>query len=396
MIQHKEWLNGLSGFQKLAELRESDFFRSNQEEILAFLQTPQTRMHEDSVPLLKSFIRVVQWNIEKGKRLDSVLTLFRDNEVLKWADVIILNEADHGMNRSGNRHVSLELAEQLGMHMVFGPAHFELTKGTDDDLAIEGENRESLQGNAVLSRYPVIRACIVPLPVTFEPYEFQEKRFGRRCCLWVQLKLRHSTLWVGSVHLELRNTPRCRAQQMEYILDNLPDSAENAFLLGGDMNVNSFRRGTAWRTVQSVFRILLKSPENIKDQLLHPEKGLEPLFQAAGERGFSWDSLNSNEETARTAITALEESRYLPGWILRAVQMRLKPYDGYLCFKLDWFLGKHLKTLTRNKKRDDATGTHSVNPGRVRQINYGPKRISDHLPIYVDLATDWESDGEVQ
>ena len=38
---------------------------------------------------------------------------------------------------------------------------------------LQGDNRESLQGNAILSRYPIVEAHNVPLPVTFEPYEFR-------------------------------------------------------------------------------------------------------------------------------------------------------------------------------------------------------------------------------
>ncbi len=375
----------LSTYETVDELRRSDYYSKNRERILACLQTPQLFANEGVVPRLDTFLRVVQWNIEKGKRFDSILELLRGDEILKYGDVIILNEADYGMNRSQNRHVARELAERLGMHMVFGPAHFELTKGTEDELDLEGENHESLQGNAVLSRYPVCETVLIPLPVTFEPYEFEEKRLGRRCCLWVKLQVRQSFLWVGSVHLELRNTPRCRAAQVRHILENLPGADGEAFLLGGDLNTNSFRRGSAWRTVLSVLRILLHPAARVKEQLLNPEKGQEPLFEVLKKEGFSWSTLNSNEETARTGIDTLEESGFLPDFLTRAVKKRLKPYNGFLCFKLDWFLGKYLRALSRGQKQDPATGIHSVDAGTLKIQNYGPDRKSDHMPIYVDL-----------
>ncbi|MBN2319167.1 MAG: endonuclease/exonuclease/phosphatase family protein [Acidobacteria bacterium] len=385
MTVQTDWIEGLSKFETLDDLRRSDFYLSDHGRILSFLQTPQLFVNEGASPRLNSFLRVVQWNIEKGKRFDSILDIFRNNEILRYADVVILNEADYGMNRSQNRHVARELAERLGLHMVFGPAHFELTRGTDDDLAVEGENRESLQGNAVLSRYPVLDAVIIPLPVTFEPYEFEEKRFGRRCCLWVKLQLRQSCLWVGSVHLELRNTPRCRAVQVRHIMENLPGEDREAFLLGGDLNTNSFRRGTAWRTILSIFRILFRPAAKVQKQLLHPEKGLEPLFHVLKQKGFFWDGLNANEETARTVISTLEESSMLPDFLMRAVKKRLTPYNGYMCFKLDWFLAKHLRVLNGGRKRDALTGIASVEAGRMNWKNYGPDRTSDHVPIYVDL-----------
>lgn len=385
MNLHKEWIEKLAGFETLSALHASDFYQHNQEEILSFLRTPQIRIQDKVVPRLNSFIRVAQWNIEKGKRFDVILDRLRQDDILKWADILILNEADYGMNRSQNRHVARELADQLGMHMVFGPAHFELTKGTDDDLEIEGQNRQSLQGNAILSRFPVLKALLIPLPVSFEPYEFEEKRFGRRCCLWVQLQLRHYRLWVGSVHLELRNTPSCRAVQIQHIMDTLPDQNNTGYILGGDLNTNSFGRGTTWRTIQSISRLLFQSTARVQKQLMHPEEEREGLFEVAKRNGFFWDTLNSNEETARTALDTLEESHHLPESLLRIIKKRLESYGGYLCFKLDWFLGKGLDALTERQTSDIDSEVVSLNPGRIHTLNFGPDRISDHMPIYVDL-----------
>ena len=385
MTTQSGWIENLSRFETVDELRCSEFYLQNHGRILSFLQTPQLFVHESATPRLNAFLRVVQWNIEKGKRFDPILDLFRSNEILKYADIIILNEADYGMNRSQNRHVARELAERLGMHMVFGPAHFELTNGTGDDQVVEGKNQESLQGNAVLSRYPVCEAVVIPLPVTFEPYEFEEKRFGNRCCLWVKLQLRQSFLWVGSVHLELRNTPRCRAMQVRHIIKNLPGEEREAILLGGDLNTNSFRRGNTWRTVLSIFRILFYPATRVKRQLLHPERGFEPLFHVLKREGFFWNTLNSNEETACTDINTLEETDVLPDFLMRAVKKRLRPYNGYLYFKLDWFMGRQLRALSGGQRQDTGTGIVSLEPGKLNQKNYGPDRTSDHVPIYVDL-----------
>ncbi len=372
-------------YKTLAELRKSDFFADCGAEMEQFLMTPQIISRAGAAPRLNSFMRVAQWNIEKGKRFGAILHRLQTDNVLKWADVLILNEADHGMNRSQNRHVACDLANNLGMHMAFGPAHLELTKGTDDELSLEGENRESLQGNAVLSRYPILEAQVVPLPVTFEPYEFEEKRYGWRNCLWVKLQSPKGFLWIGSVHLELRNTPRCRARQIAHIMENLPGGANDPYLLGGDLNVNSFSRGTLWRTVRSVSRLLTSSPSAVKDELLHPERGREPLFKTLCRHGFTWSGLNSSEETARAALNSLEEVGFFPASILNAVRKRLNPYNGYLCFKLDWLLGKNARALAGGQRHDLAANISSSDPGCRGGENAGPNRVSDHLPIYADL-----------
>jgi endonuclease/exonuclease/phosphatase family metal-dependent hydrolase len=379
-------IEGLRKHGSLVELLRSRFFREWRMRIEMLLATPKTFSFEGTAPFLRSFIRIVQWNIEKGKRFDAILDYFQTNEILRWADVIILNEADCGMNRSGNRHVALDLAKNLGMNMAFGPAHIELTKGTDDELAIEGENRESLQGNAVLSRYPIREAYIVPLPALFEPYEFHEKRFGRRNCLWARLELKEGHLWVGSTHLEVRTTPRSRSAQIEHLMENLPDKGQDAYILGGDLNTNSFSRGTTWRALQSVSRLMTRSPSRIKDQLLHPERGSEPLFDVMKYRGFAWQGFNSYEETARADIGSLEETGFLPDALANMVKKRLEPYSGYLCFKLDWIVAKGIQALKGGQKSDLQTEVRSLDPGCLKGKNAGPDRISDHLPIHADIS----------
>jgi endonuclease/exonuclease/phosphatase family metal-dependent hydrolase len=385
MNAQSSWIDNLRKYKTVDRLKASAFFTTHGTEIEAYLKTPQFLPCTNARPRLDSFLRIVQWNIEKGKRFQQILERLQTDGVLKWADVVIINEADFGMSRSENRNIAKDLAEALEMHAVFGPAHFELTKGTDEELFLEGENQSSLQGNAVLSRYPISEAFLVPLPVSFEPYEFQEKRFGWRSCLWVRIELKSSHIWVGAVHLELRNTPQCRAQQVMHILASLPGDAKDAYVLAGDLNTNSFSRGTTWRTLKSIMRLLLNSPVRIKAKLLHPERGSEPLFKHLTGSGFEWKGLNSNEETARTTINSLEETGSLPGPAISLIKNRLEPYQGYLCFKLDWILGRAIQPLSAGQKQDSMANIFSLNPGSVKMENSGPGRISDHLPIYADI-----------
>jgi endonuclease/exonuclease/phosphatase family metal-dependent hydrolase len=378
------WLENLRKHATLEDLRNSSFYARNGAQIESYLNTPQVFPDSNSVPRLRTFLRVAQWNIEKGKRFKPILHRLQSDEILKWADVIILNEADMGMVRSGNRFVARDLAEALEMHMVFGPAHFELTKGIDEELLLEGENRESQQGNAILSRYPISETEIVPLPVSFEPYEFHEKRFGRRNCLWARLQVNGSPVWVGSVHLELRNTPRSRAEQVAAIMAHLPGSGREKYILGGDLNTNGFSRGTAWRSIHSALRILFRSPEQVQRELLHPELKREPLFRIASRSGFDWEPMNTNEETGRAAIGSLEEAAILSRPVSYLTRKQLAPYQGYLRFKLDWLFGKNIRALGDGQKQDDETGVISIKPAAVKEINFGPDRVSDHLPIYAD------------
>ncbi len=384
MERRRLLVDHMKRFPTLAGLLGSAFYVEHGVEIESFLATPERVSHSGSAPRLSAFIRVAQWNLEKGKRFDEALILFETDPVLRWADIIILNEADHGMARSGNRHVALDLARALGMNMAFGAACLELTNGVGEDLAVEGENRESLQGNAVLSRYPVLEARTARLPQCFEPYEFGEKRYGGRNCVWARLQVGSGTLWVGSTHLEVRNTPECRAHQIRHLISTLPAETGEPCLFGGDFNANTFRRGTLWRTLSGAARLIWSDPEAMKDGLLHPER-TEPLFRVVAQSGFSPRGLNSPEATAIAELEDLEDTQGVPRILKRYIQQRLAPYQGRLCLKLDWLMGKGIQALGQGEIKDPGTGVTSRTPGCLLTEREGRARISDHSPIFADL-----------
>src|SRR5262245_59139870 len=99
-------------------------------------------------------MRIVTWNIEKGKRCP-LLEKCLSHEAIRTADVLCLNEVDDGMARSGNLRIADEISGRLGMSVVFGRTFKELTKGIGDELLAPGENTTAIQGNAMLSRFPI-------------------------------------------------------------------------------------------------------------------------------------------------------------------------------------------------------------------------------------------------
>jgi hypothetical protein len=260
-----------------------------------------------------------------------------------------------------------------------------LTKGVGEELALAGENHESLQGNAVLSRYPILESCITPLPNCFEPYEFPEKRYGHRNCIWAKLRMKNRPCWVGAVHLEVRRTPRCRAAQIKHLMERLPANPGEACLLGGDLNSNGFSRGTFRHTLQSSAHLILNSAAKVMEELRHPERGREPLFQVLAQKGFLWQGLNSWEDTSCASIGELEDTYFLPKIVAHIIRRRLRPYRGRFCFKLDWFLGRGIHGLGRGELRDEQARVLSLAPGCVRLERTGSGRISDHYPIFADF-----------
>lgn len=383
MPNHRHLVSGLAAFSTIGELNRSGFLAECGEEIRSLLQTPAVTRNASARPHIQAFLRVAQWNIETGRRAREVASFIADHRVLRWADVILVNEADHGMARSGNLNVAQAVGEQLGMHTAFCPAHIELTPGAGGPAS--AENRESLQGNAILSRHPILDTEVIQLPVCFEPYEFHEKRYGYRNCLLAKVSVHGKDLWAGSLHLEVRNTPACRAAQVRHLLARLPARPDEAVVLGGDLNSNGFSRGSRRRTLVSVCRLLSCPPEVMKERLRHPERGAEPLFSIAARQGFSWADLNSDDATATVAIEMLEDASMLPGVVARWAARRLLPYHGRLDFKLDWILGRHLRALRRGEAHDQLSGIVSEDAGCVPTERTGDARLSDHSPIFADI-----------
>ena len=110
----------------------------------------------------------------------------------------ILNEVDWGVKRTRYREVVRELGETLNMNWAYGVEFLEVDPkqlGTDtfDDSEPEADRQQllevfkvdkdrvrSLHGNAVLSRYPIRVARVVPFTVGYDWFTESKIRPWRR------------------------------------------------------------------------------------------------------------------------------------------------------------------------------------------------------------------------
>jgi len=102
-------------------------------------------------------LHVVEFNAERGRRW------LESSELLKDADVIILNEMDVGMARSDQQHTTRLMAYHLGMNYAWGLEFVELTLGDGGDRQSIGPNEQNmngLHGNAILSKFIISNATI--------------------------------------------------------------------------------------------------------------------------------------------------------------------------------------------------------------------------------------------
>ena len=253
-------------------------------------------------------VRLVTWNIEKGKRWPLIEKCLQ-HDAIRSADVLCLNEVDEGMARSGNLRIAHEIADRLGMRAVFGRTFKEFTKGIAEELLAPGENTMAIQGNATLSRLPILDSQNLLLPACSHHFNRAERREGNRHVLIVRLDCGSGrALTVANTHLEVFGTTRCRSRQIEFILSHIPPGPA---IITGDFNTNTFSRGTLPYTVQSLSRLLRR---DVQSRTLNPARH-EPLFDVLAAGGFSWQPFNDTLATCSVDLSAVEDRKYVPASI---------------------------------------------------------------------------------
>jgi endonuclease/exonuclease/phosphatase family metal-dependent hydrolase len=334
-------------------------------------------------------VRAVAWNIQRGKRLDLLIRYLREQPVLRRADVLLLAEVDVGMARSRNRHVAAELAEALGFHFVFGNSYVCLDHGDPRDGPKSGENRESLHGNAILSRYPIRRAENVSVAITKDKFHSSEKRLGHKKALWAELETPSGLLPVAVAHLDAYAASAQRAAQLDDLLAKLDAAhgADSRALLGGDLNTNTYDAGNVGQLLKNVWRKLWRGgfPHAIH-HYVHPYELYErAVFAPFDARGYDYHGYNAPEVgTTRYEVGTFESestvSEQLPAIAVKILRWKLRPWGGVAPIKVDWFAGRGLEVLHGQDERGPLSPTTVVKPG-VDDV-----RLSDHDPIVVDVS----------
>lgn len=379
---YQDLLSSLRLFNTKSELYQSLFYQQNSNILDKILNHIWEKHFTSPKVRLKEFLRLVHWNIERGKHLEAIIELFNSDPILQFADIISLNEVDLGMNRTQNQNIAFELGQRLGMHTVYIPEYLELTKGIGEELTLAGENKEALHGNAILSRYPILAVHSVRLPSCFDTYQFSEKRFGERVALIVEIEVNKQVIYLVNTHLEVRNTPKCRAKQFQSILQTLEKLPARPIIIAGDLNVGTFKRGSIYYSFLGFLRLVFNSPEKLAYELRHPEK-YEPLFDYAKKHGFEFESYNDDLVTCATSITGVDEAKEMPSFLQSRIDRRLAPYKNRLEFRLDYIFARGIKALRANQITSKQTS--SINPTTITNLLTNGKEISDHTPIVCDF-----------
>jgi len=375
-VREARWVREvIAPYGTLRELRAAAVWAEIERRVGAVLAT--VRRHDSGAPVAAtrdpSRVRAVHWNIEHGNWYEQVERALLGDDALRDADVLMFNEIDFGMARAGNRDVTRDLAVALGRHAVWAPLFIETTLGRDDDsrMAAGSENRESLFGLAILSRWPIGDVRVIELPSP-EAIQFDlERMLGRHIALVATIERPGAPFVAVSVHLEVHRTRAHRAAQVRVLGEALRGETRPV-LLAGDFNSHTFDRGVPLATLRGAAALLLTPGPALARRLRWPDRGPhhETLFDELRAARFEWERFVDHEPTLDLRFDRIDEARTLPAPLRGAGERVLRWAESRARLRLDWFTG-----------RGWSSGSGRTVPG----LN-GPGRASDHAPIVAEFV----------
>ncbi len=374
----KPFLTELSASQSSAALLQNPTYRQIQPVLEQVLHTVQTAPPPSISETSKSTIRVLAWNIERGKQFAGQLEAFRHHPYLAECDVLLLTETDVGMARSANLDVAQTLASELGFHYAFAPCYLSLVKGSGVERDVEGDNDVGLHGNAILSRYPLHNQRVIPLHNGIDKMASKEQRIGRQAALSAEIVVQGRKVSLVCVHLDANSSQQHRADQMQTVLGALPDHSQA--IVGGDWNTTTFNSSSAFRAITGFWLRVFMGPGNvIRNHYLHPYRWFERrLFQLLEAAGFEYRESNVLGE--HTIYYHVEDFRthkglaeWVPAWCFPFIRWSLRDHGGGCPLKIDWFATRGLSVR---------------NPRVIHDLRERPTPLSDHDAIGVDVVLD--------
>jgi len=160
-------------------------------------------------------LRVMTYNIHHGEGLDGKVDLLRIAQLIQreGAEIVALQEVDKGVARTARRDFPAELAALTGMTCVFS-----------NNFSFQGGE----YGNAVLTRFPVLRATNTP---------FQMLRVGeQRGLMQLVLDIHGRELVFMNTHIDYRPDDAERMLNAGEIETRIKLYAGRPIILCGDFN----------------------------------------------------------------------------------------------------------------------------------------------------------------
>jgi endonuclease/exonuclease/phosphatase family metal-dependent hydrolase len=394
-------ITAFAGIKKRRQLVQSAVYGEHEQGLLDLtyaLEHRTTRRSTAPEPRSPDFVRVVSWNIQRGIHLDLIKSFLDGHPVLRHLDILLLNEVDIGMARSGNRNVAAELADHLGFHYVFGNSYLCLDFGDPRDGTPEGDNRESMHGNAVLSRFPFRRAENFSIAVSKDKFHSSERRLGHKKALWAEIETGLGPLPVVAVHLDSYASAAQRGDQLADVVRKIEQCGLGERVLGGgDLNTTTYDAKSVGQICLNLTRKAFRGGfPHAMHHYLHPYELYErPVFEQLEAAGLDYRSFNAMEAgTTRYEVGSYESeskvSELLPEVAVRILRRKLRPWNGVAQLKVDWFFGRGLEVVQGQGGATDGAAL-PLSPTPIARPVVDGTLLSDHDPIVVDVR--WPDSG---
>ena len=367
-----------------------------------------------------------------------------------------------GVKRTSYREVVRELGDTLDMNWAYAVEFIEVDPkqlGTDtfDDgetnqereqllaeFSVDKDHLRALHGNAVLSRYPIRTARLVPFSVGYD--WFQESKIrplekgkrkaavligedllreGQRSTLYVDLDVPEAPsqrVTIASTHLANRAKPKIRRAQMEELLKET-HGMSNLVIIAGDLNTTGSdstptsienmlyqrygsadfwsTKGVQWatgvgliytgakaaRSLSGIQYRIDPTSANIPGASPNLERGLFSTlekFRFADGKALDFRGIPERTSNERKGTLADSNERGSNGFVPTFVAELIWGKVRVAKFKLDWIFVKSNLANSRDEK-----GSYVFAPHFARTLselnNCLPEPISDHSPMTVDL-----------
>jgi endonuclease/exonuclease/phosphatase family metal-dependent hydrolase len=239
--------------------------------------------------LPRSSIRVVDWNIDRGLQLASIIDFLREAN----ADILILQEVDINARRTKRLNIAQEIARKLRLNYVFAREFVELTQGSKASPAYHGQ--------ATLSRWKLSHPRVIHFhqqsdfwkarwfKPNLEPFQ---QRLGGRIALASEVEGPGAPIVCYNLHLESRANDELRLTQMNEVLrDSVQCSSRCLQIIAGDLNLNASKPAAAEALAHAGFREAVPTarvPTTPARHLLEPGRHIDWAFvrgAAAADQG---------------------------------------------------------------------------------------------------------------
>lgn len=373
-------------FESLAEAEKSAVYEKIRPQVNEILSSVVVENY--SAEIVKSSaagedqpITAVAWNIERGRIFEGILDALKNHDQLRSKELYLLTELDYGMIRSGNRFIAQEIARELELNYAFAPVYIALQKGSGIESEFEGENRQSIHGLSIFSRFPMKNIHAVDLPNGKDKMIGKEKRLGYLRALIADIEHPAGTFRAVTVHLDVHCSRKHREKQVRIVLDHLAKLPELPTIFGGDFNTTTYNAQSARHAILGFWhRVMMGAKNVVEKHYPHPDRRFEKgLFDEFRKNGFVYQSLN--EIGAGTLHYDMENSAYntnlgdwVPAWCFPFIFWASKKVGGKFSMRLDWFFGKGIEI---------APGSKPMTVGSLKDESGTP--LSDHDAIALNF-----------